>query len=111
MNLLYSEIEDDLQASVRAVLTDHCPPSAVLARLESDEPYDLDLWRILTELGVTGLHVPEERGGHGASMRETAVVLEELGRFVAPVPFLGSTVLATTALLDFADLRCVGGRV
>ena len=73
MNLLYSEIEEDLRASVRAVLTDHCPPSAVLARLESDEPYDLDLWRILTELGVTGLHVPEERGGQGASMRETAV--------------------------------------
>ena len=107
MNLLYSEIEEDLRASVRAVLTDHCPPSAVLARLESDEPYDLDLWRTLTELGVTGLHVPEERGGQGASMRETAVVLEELGRFVAPVPFLGSTVLATTALLG-CDSDLVG---
>ncbi|MFB9904067.1 acyl-CoA dehydrogenase family protein [Allokutzneria oryzae] len=99
-DLLYSEVEQDLRASVRAVLTDHCPPSAVLARLESDEPCDLGVWRTLAaELGVAGLHVPEDRGGHGASVRETAVVLEELGRSVAPVPFLGSTVLATTALL------------
>jgi alkylation response protein AidB-like acyl-CoA dehydrogenase len=43
--------------------------------------------------------VPEELGGQGASLREVAVVMEELGRFVAPVPFLGSAVLATTALL------------
>ena len=45
------------------------------------------------------LHVPEELGGQGASTREIAVVMEELGRSVAPVPFLGSAVLATTALL------------
>ena len=43
--------------------------------------------------------MPEELGGQGASTREIAVVMEELGRFVAPVPFLGSAVLATTALL------------
>ena len=38
-------------------------------------------------------------GGAGASWREAAVVLEELGRAVAPVPFLGSAVVATPALL------------
>ncbi|GAA4020772.1 acyl-CoA dehydrogenase family protein [Allokutzneria multivorans] len=99
MNLLYTEIEEDLRASVRAVLTDHCPPSAVLARLESDSSYDASLWELLASLGALGLHVPEEHGGQGASLRETAVVLEELGRFTAPVPFLGSAVLATTALV------------
>ena len=36
----------------------------------------------------SGLHVPEELGGQGASARETSVVLEELGRSVSPVPFL-----------------------
>jgi len=99
MNLLYTDVETDLRASVRDLLTDRAQPAAVLARCETAEPYDLALWRSLAELGATSLHVPEELGGQGASQRETAVVMEELGRFVAPVPFLGSAVLATTALL------------
>ncbi|GDY29100.1 acyl-CoA dehydrogenase family protein [Gandjariella thermophila] len=99
-DLLYSEVEEDLRASVRGLLADRSDPATVLARVETDQPYDLDLWRTLaTDLGVAGLHVPEELGGQGASTRETAVVLEELGRAVAPVPFLGSAVLATSALL------------
>ncbi|MGK4580011.1 acyl-CoA dehydrogenase family protein [Kitasatospora sp. HPMI-4] len=99
-DLLYSEIEDELRSTVRDLLAGHCPPSAVLARCEGPEPYDLALWRrLVTELGVAGLQVPEEFGGAGASLRETAVVLEELGRGAAPVPFLGSAVLATSVLL------------
>ena len=47
------------------------------------------------EIGVAGLLVPEEYGGAGASAREARCVLEELGRAVAPVPFLTSAVLAT----------------
>ncbi|SFI66279.1 Acyl-CoA dehydrogenase [Amycolatopsis sacchari] len=99
-DLLYSEVEEDLRASVRDLFTDRAPASAVLARTESAEPYDLKLWRTLAgELGAAGLAVPEELGGHGASARELAVVLEEAGRAVAPVPLLGSAVLATSALL------------
>ncbi|WP_020658326.1 acyl-CoA dehydrogenase family protein [Amycolatopsis benzoatilytica] len=99
-DLLYSEVEEDLRASVRALLADKAGPAAVLARVETDTPYDLDLWHTLAaDLGTAGLMVPESRGGHGASAREVAVVLEELGRSVAPVPFLGSAVLATAALL------------
>ncbi len=106
MDLLYSEVEDDLRASVRALLADRCPPSAVLARCESGTPYDPALWRTLgAELGLAGLLVPGKLGGQDASAREAAVVLEELGACVAPVPYLGSAVLAVTALLgcDTAD--------
>ncbi|MGI9062594.1 MAG: acyl-CoA dehydrogenase family protein [Pseudonocardiaceae bacterium] len=104
MNLLYGEVEDDLRAGVRKLLASRCDPAAVLARAETDEPYDLGVWRTLgTELGVVGLLVPEDLGGAGAGPRETAVVLEELGRAVAPVPFLGSAVLATSALLACED--------
>ena len=99
-NLLYTEIEQDLRASVRDLLADRCPPDKVLARCETDKPYDLELWHTLAaEVGVAALLVPTHLGGFGASAREAAVVFEELGRFVAPVPFLGSAVLATTALL------------
>ncbi|MDQ3405356.1 MAG: acyl-CoA/acyl-ACP dehydrogenase [Actinomycetota bacterium] len=96
-NLLYTDVEDDLRASVRALLSARA--DGFLARVESDSPHDLDLWRELAAIGANSLHVPESAGGQGASWRETAVVAEELGRSVAPVPFLGSTVLATAALM------------
>ncbi len=100
MTLLYTEVEEELRAAVRDVLTDRCSPSSVLARVESASPYDLDLWKTLArDIGLAGLLIPEELGGAGASAREVAVVLEELGRAVAPVPFLTSAVLATRALL------------
>lgn len=99
-DLLYSEIEEELRSSVRALLADRCPHESVLARCETSEPYDRKLWRTLArDLGAASLLVPEEAGGAGASAREAAVVAEELGRAAAPTPYLGSAVLATAALL------------
>ncbi|GAB3210294.1 acyl-CoA dehydrogenase family protein [Marinactinospora thermotolerans] len=98
-DLLYSDVEEELRASVRSLLADRCGWDRVLARVESDEVTDLALWRSLADLGVAGLAIPEEAGGAGATLRESAVVAEELGRAVAPLPFLGSAVLATGTLL------------
>lgn len=100
LDLLHSETEEDLRASVRALLGDHCDPVAVTRMYDGDRFAVDGLWKALTDLGLPGLLVPEERGGQGASAREAAVVLEELGRTVAPVPFLTSAVIATTVLLE-----------
>ncbi|GAA2126973.1 acyl-CoA dehydrogenase family protein [Streptomyces synnematoformans] len=118
-DLLYSEAEDDLRAAVRSLLADRAGPAAVLARAEAawEEdrraagggadggaggagPYDPALWAVLArEMGLAGLLVPEKLGGAGASHREAAVVLEELGRSVAPAPYLTGAVIAVEALL------------
>ncbi|MFK0172775.1 acyl-CoA dehydrogenase family protein [Streptomyces sp. NPDC090306] len=99
-DLLYSEEEEALRAAVRDLLTDHCAAPDVITRTESGTPHDPALWKSLAEgMGLAGLLVPEERGGHGATHREVAVVMEELGRAVAPVPYLASAVVATEALL------------
>ncbi|WP_333734839.1 acyl-CoA dehydrogenase family protein [Streptomyces sp. IBSBF 3010] len=99
-DLLYSEAEEDLRAAVRSLLADRAGAPSVIARTESDTPYDPQLWKALaTGIGAAGLLVPEELGGQGATHREAAVVLEELGRSVAPAPFLTSSVVATETLL------------
>jgi len=104
LDLLYSETETELRAAVREVLADNAGWRDVLARTETAETYDTRLWHTLAaEVGVAGLLIPESLGGAGASYREAAVVAEEIGRSVAPVPFLGSAVVATTALLSAAD--------
>ena len=99
-DLLYSDVEAHLRASVRSALAQRSPVSAVLAGVESGQPFDRDLWQTLAgEMGLAGIAVPERFGGGGASLREAAVVLEELGRGIAPVPYLSSAVVATTVLL------------
>jgi alkylation response protein AidB-like acyl-CoA dehydrogenase len=103
MTLLYSDVEEELRSAVRQVLAERSPWTAVLARAGGDEPYDRALWRALAaDIGCAGLAVPEKFGGSGASWREAAVVAEEFGRAVAPVPHLGAA-LATAALLAAAD--------
>lgn len=103
-DLLYTDVEESLRSSVRSTLQRSLDDG--LAAHLFDEP-DADvsnLWRALAEqLGLAGLLVPESLGGVGAGGREAAVVLEELGRAVAPVPFLTSSVIATTALLEAGD--------
>jgi alkylation response protein AidB-like acyl-CoA dehydrogenase len=98
--LLDTDIETDLRSTVRELLADRCHPDAVSAIYDGDRTVVSTLWKALgSDLGLAGLLVPEDQGGAGASAREAAVVMEEIGYAVAPVPFLTSSVIATTALL------------
>ncbi len=104
LNLLYTDVEDSLRSTVRDLLGSRCPSDAVIAMYDGDRSVVSPLWRSLAvDLGLAGLLVPESAGGAGATAREAAVVLEELGRFAAPVPFLTSAVVATAVLGDVAS--------
>lgn len=76
----------------------------------SDDPanrgFDRDLWAQLAESGIQGLCLPEDDGGSGMGMVELALVLEQQGRHVAPVP-LWPTVTAAIVIAEFgtADQR------
>ncbi len=108
-DLLYGPDETDLRDAVRSLLADRAAWRDVLARTETGQTYDTGLWQTLAaEVGCAGLLIPEDQGGAGASCREAAVVAEELGRAAAAVPFLGSAVVATTALLAAGDTELTG---
>ncbi|MFI8521763.1 acyl-CoA dehydrogenase family protein [Streptomyces sp. NPDC085481] len=103
-DLLYSETEDDLRAAVRGLIADRAGAQELLGRIEGESPYPPGLWDALAGgIGAAGLLVPEKQGGQGASHREAAVVLEELGRAVTPAPYLTSAVVATGTLLALGD--------
>lgn len=107
-DLLYSDTEEALRAGVRRLFAAKCAPEDVARSYDPDPPDFTGLWRTLAvDLGAAGLLVPESLGGAGASAREAAVVAEEIGRAIAPVPFLSSAVLATTALLAAGDTATV----
>lgn len=87
MDFAYDTEQDEFRASLRRFLADHCPSE----RARAVDGHDAKLWgRLCTELGVCGLHVPGTYGGGGFSLIETAVVAEELGRAIAPVPAFAS---------------------
>ena len=99
MNFEFSEDQKLLKEQANGFLRDNCPPSSVRKILESGETHDAELWRKIAEMGWTATVIPEEYGGLGLSYLELAVIAEELGRAVAPVPFSSSVYLATEALL------------
>jgi alkylation response protein AidB-like acyl-CoA dehydrogenase len=65
---------------------------------------DTELWAVLcAQVGVAAIAVPEHLGGAGCGASALGVVAHELGRVLAPVPFVASAVLATGLLLDTGD--------
>ncbi len=75
---------------------------AARARLESPDDALPEFWAELAELGWLGLHVPEDLGGSGYGIEELVVVVEELGRAVAPGPFV-PTVIASAVIAAAGD--------
>jgi len=103
-DLLYSDTERALVDALGSLLADRGGVDKVLARTESAETYDDGLWQTLAhDLGCAGLLIPERDGGAGASYREACSAAEALGGSVAAVPFVGSAVVATAALLSVAS--------
>jgi alkylation response protein AidB-like acyl-CoA dehydrogenase len=84
---------------VRDLLDERASSEQVRAAVETPAGFDAGLFTTVSELGLTGLLVPEERGGSGGEFADVAVVLHELGRRAVPLPFVQSAVLAPTALL------------
>lgn len=100
---------DDLRAMVRAFARDHFPLEEVRRVSGTQAGYDPAVWSRLGQLGLPGLLVPPGHGGAGCGLPEAAVVLQELGRALACVPYLSTAVLAVTALLASRDEAAQAG--
>jgi alkylation response protein AidB-like acyl-CoA dehydrogenase len=85
-----------LRDTVRDALTKRATSARVREVMLSDQAVDEDGWQELAQLGLTGLLIPEADGGSGAGVVEAAIVAEELGRVLLPVPYLASAVLGAT---------------
>jgi alkylation response protein AidB-like acyl-CoA dehydrogenase len=80
--------------AVHGLLATHCPSDVVRA----SEPggFDPKLWAVLSQLAGPAIGVPEDRGGGGASLLDLELISEQLGAFLAPVPFIEGAVAART---------------
>jgi alkylation response protein AidB-like acyl-CoA dehydrogenase len=104
VNFAFSEEQEELRRTVRSFLEQKSPESEVRRLMETTEGYDPAVWSQMgSQLGLQGLHVPEEYGGSGYTYVELVVVLEEMGRALLAAPYFSTVVLAANALIHSGD--------
>lgn len=102
MDVLMTQEQEMVRDAARDVLSKECPP-ALVRRMEEDPlGYDPALWAQAAALGWPGLALPEAHGGSGLPLVYMGIVLQEVGRALAPIP-LHSTVTAALTLAEAAD--------
>jgi acyl-CoA dehydrogenase len=103
VELVLSEDQELLAKTAADFVRQHSPVSRIRALRDANDPigYSRDLWKQMAELGWTGILIPDTHGGAGMGLADLSVVLEALGRTLAPEPFL-STVLLAGELLNHA---------
>ena len=104
MNFAFTEEQDELRSTIRAFMEAKSSEEAVREQMETDTGFDADVWTQMAEqMGLQGLHIPEEYGGSGFGYVELGIVLEEMGRALLCAPFFSSVVLAANTLLHSGD--------
>jgi alkylation response protein AidB-like acyl-CoA dehydrogenase len=91
----YDSEQNDLREAVRGLLARAYSDSEQRRAVVAAEPgFDEKTWSRLAEMGLLGLPFAEEDGGMGAGPVEVAIVAEEIGRVLAPEPYIETVVLA-----------------
>jgi alkylation response protein AidB-like acyl-CoA dehydrogenase len=104
MNFAFTDEQDELRKTVRAFLDSKSSEAAVRELMETEDGIDKAVWSQAAEqLGLQGLHIPEEYGGSGYSYVELGIVLEEAGRALWTAPFFSTVVLAANTLIHSGD--------
>src|SRR5271154_1271504 len=101
MQFNFTSEQDEFRSVLRRFLQEKSPPSVVRRLMDTEAGWDRDGWRELNQqLGLAGVHIPEEYGGQGFGFVELGIVLEEMGRALLCAPYFSSTVLAATAIMN-----------
>lgn len=93
-----SEIQQMLRDSARSCLDDKGGPARLRTVRETETGFDAEAWAEMAALGWTGIVLPEDMGGSGLGLDPALTIAEEMGRALAPEPFVASAVMAATVL-------------
>jgi alkylation response protein AidB-like acyl-CoA dehydrogenase len=99
MDLLPSSEQDEIVSVVAGFLRAELPINDLRVHRHDHASFTLDTWKKCGDLGWFGLGLSEELGGVGYGLAEEALLFRELGRHLAPGPFVGSVLGARVAAL------------
>lgn len=103
MDFSCTEAQGDLAVLTREILDNHATADRLREVEEEPDRFDRALWTRLARADVLSAALPSTAGGGGFGLLEQCSVLIELGRAVAPVPYLASITTAAAALAQFGN--------
>jgi alkylation response protein AidB-like acyl-CoA dehydrogenase len=103
MDFSFSEEQSMLGELAREILAKEVTPERLKQVGASSDWIDDPLWQQLAESNLLGVAIPEAYGGMGFGLCELVVLLQELGRVVAPVPAHASLVLGALPIAEFGS--------
>ena len=103
MDFSFNEEQQDLQGLAKQILEAEVTHERLKEIEAGEDNFDRELWAKLAEAGLLGIALPEAHGGGGYGFLEAAIVLEQLGRTVAPVPYLSTVVLGALPVAQFGS--------
>jgi len=99
MTFTLNEEQRLVRDQVRDLLSRESSYDGLRRTIEAGLPWNEALWRQLGDLGFLGAGIPDDHGGAGLGPFEVALLAREIGRAVAPVPFISSAVAAEAMLM------------
>ena len=103
MDFTFSEEQLEYRESVAVMLAAEVSVSCIRDRWETANGFNEDLWKQLTEMGLTSMLSPEASGGLGLSAVDFVLLAQECGRVALPEPLVESTLVSATLLADLYD--------
>jgi alkylation response protein AidB-like acyl-CoA dehydrogenase len=101
MDFSPNDSQHELSALARRIFSDRVTPDRLREVEAGGDRFDPALWADLAAAGILAAALPESLGGAGAGLLEQCSVLAEIGRAVAPAPYLASVVLGAGAIARF----------
>lgn len=101
MEFSFTEEQTQIRDLANQILRENCHDDFLAQYGKSGELYSQSLWQLFAESGLLGTAVPEAHDGTGFGLIEVCQILEEQGRFVAPIPLLPSLILGGLPLARF----------
>ena len=103
MDFTQNDNQRELAALVRTILAERVSQERLREVEAGGDRFDPALWADLAAAGVLSAALPESLGGAGLGLLEQCSVLTEIGRAVAPVPYLASVLLGAGAIAAFGS--------
>ena len=103
MDFAFTEEQNELRELARKILEDRATHPRLREIESSDERIDRDLWSELARANLLGVAVPEEHGGGDFGLLALYVLLEEIGRTLAPVPAFATLALGALPIAQFGS--------
>lgn len=101
MDFTFDETQEDLRSLARSILDQRATHDRLREAEESEQGIDRELWADFAKADLLGVALPEDVGGSGHGVMELCVLLQEVGRRVAPIPLMSTIGLGALPIAAF----------